>query len=67
MPMATRIVSCFSRMVTYLECLPPRKSYDALICGLARSRDKLNPLYLYNHNTYGHQTWQGNDIKSHNF
>ena len=30
-------------------------------CGLARSRDKLKA-YLYYHNSYGHQTWQGDDI-----
>ena len=30
--------------------------------GLARSRDKMKPFYLYYHNVYGHQTRQGCDL-----
>ena len=29
---------------------------------LARSRDKLKPLYLHYYSPYSHQTWQGDDI-----
>ena len=30
--------------------------------GLVRSRDKLKPLYLHYHSTYGHQTWQDGNL-----
>ena len=30
--------------------------------GLARSRDKLKPLYLHYHNAYDHKTWHGGDL-----
>ena len=30
--------------------------------GLARSHDKLKPLYLYYYSPYGHQTWLDSDL-----
>ena len=32
------------------------------ILSLARSRDKLKPVYLHYHSNYDHQIWQGNDL-----
>ena len=30
--------------------------------GLARSHDKLKPLYLHYHNAYDHKTWHGGEL-----
>ena len=48
--------------VTYLKGLLPISYPTLLLLGLARSREKLNPLYLRYPNAYGHQTWQGDDL-----
>ena len=57
MPVATKP----GMMVTYLKWVLPRKSHDPWPRGLARSLDKLKPLYLHYHSVYGHQTWQDGD------
>ena len=46
----------------YLEGLLPIKLHDPFIRGLARSRDKVDPIYRHYHRAYGHQTWQGGYI-----
>ena len=57
------IATKIDRILTYFDGLLLIYSLDPLItCGFARSGDKLKALYLYYHNTYGHQTWQGDDI-----
>ena len=53
MPMATKL----GRMVAYHDVLLPINSHGPSIYGLARSRDKLKPLYLYYHSASHHQTW----------
>ena len=55
--MATRL----GRMVTYLEDFQSIKSHT-WNRGLARSRKKIKPLCLQYHHTYGHQTWQNDDL-----
>ena len=57
------MVAKLGKMVTYLERFLPIKSQTISLCGLKRSRDKLNPLYIHYHNAYGSQTWQGGDIE----
>ena len=52
--MATKL----GRMVTYLEGLPIKSS----ALGVAKSRDKLKPLYLHYHSAYGSQAWQDADL-----
>ena len=59
MPMATKP----GRVVTFSEELPPQSQETPWSCGLASSNDKLNMLYLYYHNDYGYQTWQGSSIE----
>ena len=54
-PMTTK----FGRLVTCSGRNPPSKSRDLLITW---SRDKLKHLYMHFHNTYGHQTWQGDNL-----
>ena len=53
MPMDTKS----GRDVTYNEELPSIKSEDPLIMWSARSREKLNMLYLHYHNDYDYQAW----------
>ena len=51
-------------MVTYLKLLSSITLPTIWSPCLARSRDKINALYLYYHSFYGHQTWQvGNLIR----
>ena len=45
------------RIETYLDGLLPVKLL-VWLRGLARSRDKLKPLYLNYYSTYGHENWQ---------
>ena len=59
-PMTTK----HGKMETYYESLPPIKSRDLWSRGLARSGDKLKPLYFLYHNVYGRQTWQGGNLYS---
>ena len=54
-PMATKL----GKMVTYCWKTPPTKSCDLLI---KWSRDKCKILYLHFRNTYGHQTWQSDNL-----
>ena len=58
MPMVTK--PC--RVMTYYEGLTSIKSHGPLPRGLARSRDKLNSLYIYYQSGYDDQTWQ--DVNS---
>ena len=51
------------RSVTYNDWVPLIKSLNTLSRVLARSRDKLKPLYLYYYNAYGHKTWQNVDLR----
>ena len=56
------IATKLCRMQIYLKRIPPIKLFDPLVTGLARSRDRLKPLYLHYHSVYGHQTWQVGDL-----
>ena len=46
------------RVVSYHEGFLPIKSYNPLMGGLARSRDKLNLFYFHYQSNYSHQTYQ---------
>ena len=59
MPIANKL----NKAVIYDEELPPIKLNDPLImCGLVRSNEKLNTLYLHFQKTYGYQTRQDGDL-----
>ena len=45
-------------------CFYPQNQKIRLSSGLARSRDKLKPLYLHYHIAYGHQNWQDDNLPS---
>ena len=51
-------------MIIYLDGLLAIKARELLRRSLARSRDKLRPLYLEYHIAYGHQTWKDGDLPS---
>ena len=56
------------RMVTYRDgLLPisccPQSRRTLWLQGLARSHDKLKPLYLYYHDAYAYQAWQECDLQ----
>ena len=52
------VTTKLDRLLTYLEGFLSMESHDPLITW---SCDKLK-VYLYYHNNYGNQTWQGGDI-----
>ena len=56
------MVTKLGKMVTYLDGLLPTKLQKPLTRGLARSLDKVKPLYLHCHSYYGYQTWQIGDL-----
>ena len=58
MPIATIL----GRMMSNLNWLYPESYLNLSPLGLARSRDKLKPLYFLYCSTYGHQTWQSGDL-----
>ena len=56
--MATKLYS----MVTYFKQLPGIKLLTLWSCGLARTRDKLKPLYNHSSSAYGHQPWHCDEL-----
>ena len=56
------LTSKLGRMVNYLDWNLPESHMTLWWRGLAKSRDKLKPLYLHNHSVYDHQTCKDGDL-----
>ena len=58
MPVTTKL----GRVRIYSKKVLSIKSQGLWSRGLVKQREKLDPLYLYYHNAFNHQTWQEGNL-----